>query len=468
MAHWLGKMLVRLAGRSDIKVRDEMNRKLTFTSPFFRLSAAIVLSIATTSGDAANIKAQDRPPSSGPASAAVDGNLALPDLVEEALRNNREIRAAQKKYEAGLDRRSVVSSLPDPRLSLASVNAGNPIPGSTLGSQDMSQLGFEFMQDLPAPGKLKLEGAMAQKEADSDGHAYRQVQLRVVSELKQAYYRWHFVRQALDVVDKDSELLQKFEKIAEARYSIGQGVQQDILRAQVETTALIKKRIAFEREEASLIAKINTLLDRPPDSPLGLPRDYAKAPLPASIDELYQAARVNAPSLRQDQAAIEKNTLAMELARKDYYPDFSVGGGWYSRALGFPSVWTARVDVRLPIYFWRKQRFAVRESAQMVEQTRREYEAESRNVSFRVKDDYLMAKASDQLLDLYSKALIPQATLALDSSMASYQTGNLDFLSLLTNFLNMLEQEMSYYEEFANFHQALARLEESTGRHLTD
>jgi hypothetical protein len=79
-----------------------------------------------------------------------------------------------------------------------------------------------------------------------------------------------------------------------------------------------------------------------------------------------------------------------------------------------------------------------------------------------------MAKASEQLLDLYSKALIPQATLALDSSMASYRVGSLDFLSLLTNFLNMLEQEMNYYEEFANFHQALARLEESTGRHLTD
>jgi cobalt-zinc-cadmium efflux system outer membrane protein len=446
---------------------DDMKK---ITKPPFKVPrpfATVLILAAIVASLGAPARGQERAQPSGATAGSVSGTLLLDDLVQVAIRDNREIRAAQKKYEASLDRRSVVSSLPDPRLTLASVNAGNPLPGSTLGSQDMSQLGFEFMQDLPAPGKLQLEGKMAQKNADSDSHAYREVQLRVVSQLKQAYYRWHFVRQALDVVDKDNDLLQKFEKIAEARYSIGQGVQQDILRAQVELSSLIKKRVAFEREEGSLIAKINTLLDRSPDSPLASPRDYAKASLPASIEELYQAARINAPSLRQDQAAIEKNTLAMELARKDYYPDFSVGGGWYSRA-GLASLWTARVDVRLPIYFWRKQRFAVRESAQMLEQARREYEAESRNVGFRVKDDYLMAKASDQLLDLYSKALIPQATLALDSSMASYQVGSLDFLSLLTNFLNMLEQEMNYYEEFANFHQALARLEESTGRHLTD
>jgi outer membrane protein, heavy metal efflux system len=398
---------------------------------------------------------------------AVAGPVFLNDLVAEALRDNRDIRAAQKKYEASLDRRSVVSSLPDPRLTLASVNAGNPIPGTTLGSQDMSQLGFEVMQDLPSFGKLRLEGKMAQKDADAGWQAYREVQLQVVSQVKQAFYRWHYVGQALDVVAKDHDLLEKFEKIAEARYAVGRGIQQDVLRAQVEISALVKKRLELEREQGGLVAKLNSLLNRPPESALGRPGDYPKAALPQSIDELYQSARVNSPSLSQDQAQIEKNTYAMDLARKDYYPDFSVGGGWFSRA-GLPSVWTARVDVRLPVYFWRKQRYAVRESAQMLGESQREYESAAQNLNFRVKDDYLMAKASEQLLDLYSKAIIPQSTLALDSSMASYQVGNLDFESLLTNFRSLLEYEMNYYEEFSNFHQALARLEESTGRRLTD
>ena len=252
-----------------------------------RSFAAVLLLAAIVASLGAPASGQGRAQPSGGEAVSVSGTLSLDDLVQVAIRDNHEIRAAQKKYEASLSRRSVVSSLPDPRLSLASINAGNPLPGSTLGSQDMSQLGFEFMQELPAPGKLQLEGRMAQKEADSDSHAYRQVQLRVVSELKQAFYRWHFVRQALDVVEKDNDLLQKFEKIAEARYSIGQGVQQDILRAQVELSALIKKRVAFEREEGSLIAKINTLLDRPPDSPLASPREYAKTSLPASSCSIF-------------------------------------------------------------------------------------------------------------------------------------------------------------------------------------
>lgn len=394
------------------------------------------------------------------------GTVLLDDLIAEALRDNRDIRAAQKKYEATLDHRSVASSLPDPRLSFLSAST-NPIPGAGLGKDDMAQLGFEVMQDLPAPGKLQLEGKMAQKEADANGHAYRQVQLEVISQVKQAFYRWHFIRQAMGVIARDNDLLQKFEKISEARYSVGKGIQQDVLRAQVEISALAKKRVELEREDSSLIAKLNSLLNRPPDSLLGQPGDFPKAVLPASLEELYRLAKINSPMLGQEQTRIEKNSYAVELARKDYYPDFSVGGGWASRG-SFGPMWSARVDVRLPVYFWRKQRYAVRESVESLGESQREYEAAAQNLNFRVKDDYLMAKASEQLLDLYSKAMIPQATLALDSSMASYQVGSLDFLSLLTNFLNILEYEMNYYEEFANFHQALARLEEATGRSLTE
>jgi outer membrane protein TolC len=101
-----------------------------------------------------------------------------------------------------------------------------------------------------------------------------------------------------------------------------------------------------------------------------------------------------------------------------------------------------------------------------VEQARHEYDATRQALLFRVKDDYLAAKTSEQLLDLYSRTLMPQATLTLESSMASYQTGTIDFLSLATNFQNVLGYELEYYEQFARFHEALARLEEVTGRSL--
>jgi outer membrane protein, heavy metal efflux system len=146
-------------------------------------------------------------------------------------------------------------------------------------------------------------------------------------------------------------------------------------------------------------------------------------------------------------------------------PDFAVEGGWASRG-HLRDMWETRVEVRLPLYFWRKQRYAVRESAQAVEQARHEYDATRQALLFRVKDDYLAAKTNEQLMDLYSKTLMPQSTLTLESAMASYQVGKLDFLSLVTNFQSVLGYELDYYEQFERFHEALARLEEATGRQL--
>ena len=408
---------------------------------------------------------EESPAAFSPEQRLAEETLLLDDLVDEALRNNREIRAAQKKYEASRQRPSQFSSLPDPLLSFASNNIGNPIPLTTVGEEDMSMTGFELTQELPFPGKLPLKGRMAQKEADADWHGFREAQLRVVSQIKQAFYRLHFAYQALEVVQKDKDLLEKFAKITEARYAVGKGIQPDVLQAQVELTALERKVVELEREKGSLEAKLNSLLNRPPDSPVGRPQDYPKALLSASLEELYQSARANAPPLGQEQARIEKNTYALELARKEYYPDFAIETGWASRGR-LPNLWMTRVEVKVPLYFWRKQRYAVRESANSLEQSRREYEATAQNLSYRIKDDYLMSKASEQLIELYSKAMIPQATLALESSMASYQVGTVDFLSLLTNFLHVLEYELEYYREVANFHEALARLEETSGRRL--
>ena len=409
----------------------------------------------------------ESPPMRSPQSPGGGGTVFLADLVEEALRNNRDIRAAQRKYEASRQRPTQSSTLPDPTLSFMSNNIGNPIPATTLGEQDMSMTGFDLMQELPYPGKLLLKGRMAQKEADADWHGYRGAELQVVSQVRQVFYRLRFAHQALDVVGKNRDLLDQFARIAEARYAVGKGIQPDVLRAQVELTALEKKSIELTQQKGSLEAQLASLLNRPPDSPFGRPADFPKAALSVSLEELYQQGRTQAPALGQEQAMIEKNSYALDLARKEYYPDFAVGTGWFSRG-GLRDLWSFRFDVKVPLYFWRKQRYAVAESSHSLEQSRREYEAAAQTLHFRIKDDYLMAKASEQLVDLYSQAIIPQSTLALESAMASYQVGTLDFLSLLTNFQQLLEYELEYHRELAAFHEALARLEETTGRRLLE
>jgi outer membrane protein TolC len=158
---------------------------------------------------------------------------------------------------------------------------------------------------------------------------------------------------------------------------------------------------------------------------------------------------------------IQRAELAVNMARKEYYPDYTLSGGYFNMG-GMPDMFQFRADIKLPIYFFRKQRAGVAEQAQSLAQSRRTYEAINQSLHFRIKDDHLMAATSAQLMRLYGQTVIPQANLALESSLASYETGAVDFLAVLMNNVTVVEYEMNYYEEMQNFYLALSRLEEMT------
>jgi len=220
--------------------------------------------------------------------------------------------------------------------------------------------------------------------------------------------------------------------------------------------------VQLERMRRGLEAEINSLLNRPPDSPIARPAVLQPQEFLTSLDELYGYARENAPTLRREQKRIEGAEIAVNMARKEYYPDYTISAGYFNQG-SMPDMYQFRVDFKLPAYFWRKQRASVAERAQELSQSRHNYEAANQSLLFRIKDDYLMANTSYRLMRLYSQTVVPQASLALESSLASYETGSLDFLSVLTNYMTALEYELNYHEEMQNFYLALIRLEEMTG-----
>lgn len=392
--------------------------------------------------------------------------LELDVLVREALQNNPEIIAAQKQYEAARQRPTQESSLPDPMLSLGYTSAGSPSPFAGIGVEPTANAGLMVSQEVPFPGKRKLRGDIARKEADADFELYQAVQLNVVSRLKQAYYRLYYAYAATDVLERNKELLRKLLRITEARYSVGRAAQQDVFKTQTELSILETRLVNLARERGAREAEINSLLNRRPGSPLARPAEIQPKDTVILLDDLYAAARENSPMLRRDQKMIERTELALNLARKDYYPDYVLSGGYFNQGR-MADMWQFRVDFKLPAYYWRKQRAAVAEQAQSVSQTRRTYEATNQALHFRIKDDYLMFTTSNRLMKLYGQTVIPQAKLALESSLASYETGTIDFLSVLTNYVTVVEYEMNYYEELQNYYLALSRLEEMTGLSLT-
>ena len=396
-----------------------------------------------------------------------DVRVSLRALTSEALKNNPEIVAAQKSYEAARQRPTQESSLPDPMISLGYVSVGNPLPGAGLGSQVLSNIGVMFSQELPYPGKLKLHGEIASKEAEATFQQYQAVQLGVISRLKQAYYRLQYAYAASDLLIRYRNLLKALVSVTDARYSVGKAAQQDVFKAQIQSSILETRLVKLEQQRTSSEAEINSVLNRHPGATVGRPEEVQPKELRATLDELYATAAQNSPMLRRDQKMIERSELAVNSARKEYYPDVTLSGGYFNQGSMAP-MYQFQASFKAPIYFWRKQRAGVNEQVSLLSQTRRTYEATDQSLHFRIKDDYTMAQASSKLMKLYMQTVVPQGDLAFESSLSTYETGAVDFLSVLTNFTIVSDYELNYYDEALNYALALSRLEEMTGQPLTD
>jgi outer membrane protein TolC len=398
---------------------------------------------------------------------AQETRVSLQDLTSEAIKNNPDIVAAQKAYEAARQRPTQEASLPDPMISLGWVSAGNPLPGAGLGTAVMASIGVMYSQELPYPGKLKLRGAIASKEAEAAFQQYEGVQLAVISRLKQSYYRLQYTYSASDLLIHNRDLLNKLVDVTQARYTVGKAAQQDVLKAQTQVSILETRLVKLEQQRISSEAEINSLLARRIEAKIGRPEDLKPKPLTAKLEELYTAADQNSPMLRRDKKMIERSELAVNSARKEYYPNVTLSGGYLNQGSMTP-MYQVQASFQVPIYFFRKQRAGVNEKVSELSQARRTFESTDQALHFRIKDDYAQAQASSKLMALYAQTVVPQGSLALESSLSTYETGTVDFLSVLTNFTTVLDYEMNYYDEALNYALALSRLEESTGVALTN
>jgi len=396
--------------------------------------------------------------------AAAAAAQPLSSLVEEALRSNREILAAQKKYEAARQRPAQAGSLPDPTLSLGYTSNGGPWPVAGIGREATSNAGISVSQEVPFPGKRKLRTEVAAKEADAEFQQYLSVRLDVAARIKQAYHELHHANVGIAYVKRYQELLENIIRISEARYSVGRAAQQDIFKAQTQFSIFATQLLRYRQEQASKTIELNALLNRPQGGTFDIPADIPPGELRVGLDALLAHAR-GAPELARDQKMVERGELAASLARRDYYPDYTFSGGYFNQAR-LPPMWQFRVDVKVPAWFGRKQRSAVNEQEFAAWEARHTYEATAVSVEARIREQYTVAETARKLVDLYEKSVIPQAQLALESSMASYQTGALDFISLFSNFMNVVDYELMDHEQIMQFHVALARLEELTGMEI--
>jgi outer membrane protein, heavy metal efflux system len=391
-----------------------------------------------------------------PLAAQPPERLAIADVVAEALRSHPEIAAAEHRYEAAGQRPIQERGLRDPMISTGYNSSGNPLPGAGLGSEPTANIGVMVSQEIPYPGKLALRGAEQQ--------LIEAARLNVTARVKQAYYSLAYAYAVGDVLARNKALLDTLLTVSENRYSVGQAAQQDVIKAQTQLSILELQQQRIAQQRASQAGALNALLNRAASSPLARPDDLALVPFEYELDALIAVATLHTPMLQRDRVMIDRSQLAVDAARRDYKPDFALSGG-YAFMGAMPSMYEFRFDVKVPLQRARRAA-AVAEQLSSLQAARSTYDGSRLTLQGRLQEDYQMASTSARLATLYRQTVLPQARLALESSMASYQTGAVDFLSVLTNFGSVLEYEMTYFGELTAFHVAVSRLEEMTGTPL--
>lgn len=390
----------------------------------------------------------------------IDKALTLEVVLAYAREHNPAIRAAKSRSLAAQKVPAQASAYEDPRVSWEAWNA----PENFRIDEAANNI-FRLTQTIPFPGKLRLKGEMAAKEAERMEAELGATEIDTVAQLKKAYYDLWLVYQNLEVYRRDQELVAQFARIAEQKYAVGQVSQPDVLRAQVELTRLIN-RVATERLTASKAqARLNALLSRPPESPLGMPQNPPTPALPYAMAELEELTLRNRPELLAQTSTLEKERLALALARKSYYPDFDVS---LSRFVNFGERdgFGIMVSASIPLAFKYKYDAGVGEATANLQAAQSELWRQRDLALFEVKQASVEAQTALEQLNLFLYTHIPQAEQALQASQIGYQTGTLDFLSLIDSIRAVEQVHLEHLMAEANFERAWAELERAVGQEL--
>ncbi len=314
--------------------------------------------------------------------------VTLEQLIQEAGEHNPTIKAAQQTVSAKKALVLSAKTLPDPNITFW--HMGGLFPTRLMVGDPSSARTYGIEQEIPFPGKLGLKGQVASMEAEAEAWNHALTHRQVIAELKAAYYDLYLFHKSQDILQKNKALLENFAKIAETRYQVGQGIQQDVLKAQVELAKLIDREAVLDQRRWIAEAQINNLLYRTPETPVGKPAEYKKSELVYSLNELVELARANAPALKIQEREIDRRQYSLDLAKKEYFPDFTVGFTYFDRE-GNPEMYGVEAKARLPLYFWRKQKPEVDAAKSNLAGARLMRESTASSVDSQIKQGYTMA-----------------------------------------------------------------------------
>lgn len=391
--------------------------------------------------------------------------VTLDELIAEALQHNPELRAVEAGHHAAVARIPQMSALEAPRFAIEIEEA----PGATpLKTSEWRFLNFGINQMLPFPGKLAKARKIAEIDAEHAHHDYAEKRLEVIAQIKMAYYKLYLIQRARAVSDENLALMQRFVGIAQARYVVGIALNQDVLKAQAELAKLANEQVTLQQQEDIAAARLNILVNRAPQSPLGFAVLPERKKTDFILEELQQQALVVRPMIHHDALSVSQSHLENALARSQYWPDLDLALKYVTSPLEGFRGWTAAAGFNLPVAFWSSKKYRGR-----IEETEAEARMKeamlnnSRNmVRLMVREALVNVQSAQRSVELYRDTILPQAEQTLQTTIAAYQTQQTDFLMLLDSYRMLQMFKLEYHEATAMYEMSLAELERAVGKNL--
>lgn len=393
--------------------------------------------------------------------------LQLAEARSRATSENPGLDAMRERYLALLHVAPQVATLPDPVVSMNAMNL--PWDNFDMNQEAMTQVQVGVSQVFPFPGKLALNEDIALFEAEAAAFSVDEMRLNLDMNVTVAWWEVFYLDRAIETVTKNQTVTRQLVEVATKKYEVGQGLQQDVLLAQLELSKLLDTEIQLHAMRQQRAIRLNMLMGASPDSPVALPNqmpDISGTIAPQAV--LYQRAESARPLLQLEQASIDASSSRLALAKKEYYPDFKVGLAYGNREkdeLGqsrqdFVSV---MLSVNVPLYAGSRQSQSVKQHTRELARSRYSLLDQKNQVYMSIADATTAYQQAIEQMSLYASGIVPQARQTVESMLAGYQVNEVDFLSVARSQTALFNSELLYWKSYSEARQSIARLFAAVG-----
>ena len=385
-------------------------------------------------------------------------------LLQAARDRNPEIASMRFDADAAAERVAPAGALPDPKFrtelrDITRMGEQNPtlLPGRVGSTR------YVLMQDFPWMGKRGLKREVAESQAQAARSRAAGAWVELAGKIKTTYAELYYLDQNERLSREILDLMARLEKVAQVRYAGGLAAQQDVIRAQVEQSTMRNELIALDAERRQLQARLNALVGRPTSETLAAPEQIRALPSLEQVNfgSLEWRARMNNPLLRTEESQIRAAEKNRELTYKNRYPDFNVGISPIQYR-GSIKEWELMVEMNIPLQ-QDSRRAQERESEAMLAAARSRQEVVTNQVLADLYANVAGFESARRSLALTTESLLPQSELTFRSALAGYQTGKVDFATLLDAQRQIRQSKLNQIKAGVEAQKRLTEIERIVG-----